>query len=165
MGPVRGGVPPFRAERPEKGGSGGPEPSRGARSASTRPWREEEHPDRTVRRPGLTCSPMREERPDLGLAHVIDPREAHALELDDILHFQGGHERLAESSGFRSVRQDEVHIDPVRDPLDLRDVLVLQRDETRPMVQDDVAEVLKTHLLAAELLEIPRGDVDLWTHR
>src|SRR2546426_9154639 len=52
----------------------------------------------------------------------------------------------------------------MRDPLDLGDFLVLQRDESGAVVQDDVAEVLEPNLLAPELREVIAGYLDLRTH-
>src|SRR2546427_9700942 len=52
----------------------------------------------------------------------------------------------------------------MRDPLDLGNLLVLQRDESGAVVQDDVAEVLEPSLLAPELREVIAGYLDLRTH-
>src|SRR2546427_11560030 len=52
----------------------------------------------------------------------------------------------------------------MRDPLDLGNLLVLQRDESGAVVQDDVAEVLEPNLLAPELREVIAGYLDLRTH-
>src|SRR2546428_665304 len=52
----------------------------------------------------------------------------------------------------------------MRDPLDLGNLLVLQRDESGAVVQDDVAEVLEPNLLAPELREVIAGSLDLRTH-
>src|SRR6267143_2543969 len=116
---------------------------------------------RRTQEPETGSSSVREEGTNLGLAHVIDPREAYAFELHHVVDFQGGDQGLPEASGFGSVRQDQVHVDAVRDPLNLRNVLVLHRDEAGAMIQDDITEVLETYLLAAALLKVVLCDVDL----
>src|SRR6266566_1391085 len=105
-------------------------------------------------------SSVREVRADLGLAHVVDPSKSDPLELNDVVHLEGRDERFAEAPfclrrwRIGCVRQDQMDIDPVSNPLDLGDIPVLHRDESRTVVQDDVAEVLEPHLFPAELLEV-----------
>src|SRR2546427_616379 len=104
---------------------------------------------------------MREVPPHLGSAQTVNPRETDALELDHVVHLEGGNEGLGQAPGHRPIGHHEMGLHPVRDPLDLRDFFVLHRDEFRTSIQYDVAEVLEPNFFSAELLEVLAGHLDL----
>src|SRR3990170_5796303 len=104
-------------------------------------------------------SSVREVRPDLRVAYVVDPCEAKSFELDDLADPEGPDRGLRHPAGFRPVRHDDVRVHALRDPLDLRNVLVLHRNELRPAVESHIAEILQPDLMTPEPLEILAGDM------
>src|SRR3990170_2816143 len=110
-------------------------------------------------------SSVREVRPDLRVAQVVDPCEAKSFELDDLVDPEGPDRGLRHPAGFRPVRHDDVRVHAMGNPLNLRDIIVLHGTELRAAVQAYVAEVLEAHLLPPKSLEVLPRDVDLRPRR
>src|SRR3990170_9006287 len=110
-------------------------------------------------------SSVREVRPDLRVAHVVDPCEAKSFELDDLVDPEGPDCGLRNPAGFRSVGHNDVRVHAMGNPLNLRNVLVLHGTELCAAVQADVAEVLEAHLLPPKSLEVLPRYVDLRPRR